>query len=338
MSKSDFTIFSAEAVDSMETVDFFPIEVEQSNWQISGELLASIRRPVFIDEQGVPAEEEFDSDDETAVHWIAYGPDGEAMGCARLAGDKIGRMAVKAEHRDKGVGSALMRKIVAYAAANRLESVQLNAQLHALPFYEGMHFEADSEEFLEAGIPHRHMSLSLKRFLSPDIQPPLPDISAEQRERIPLDGIDSFREYTSNVLDVAERQVRILSSKLDPKIYDTESFCEQLFQFATLHPYAEVQILVRDSHLLVQDSHRLLHLYHRLPSRIEIRTLKPETKTLHTEFMVVDYHGILYRQTADRYIGYAILYSPLEAKELAGDFVQLWEASEPDPELRSLPI
>ena len=338
MSQSDITTLPAEAIDSMETVDFFPIDVEQTNWQISGELLAAIRRPVFIDEQGVPAEEEFDHDDETAIHWLAYGPDGEAMGCARLAGDKIGRMAVKVEHRNKGIGSALMRKMIAYAAANQLASVQLNAQTHALPFYEGMHFEADGDEFMEAGIPHRHMSLSLKRFLSPSIQPPLPDISAEQRERIALDGIDPFREYALNVLGVAQRQVRILSSKLDPNIYDTAKFCEQLFEFTKLHPYAEVQILVRDAHLLVQDSHRLLHLYHRLPSHIEIRTLKPSTKTLHTEFMVVDHHGILYRQTPDRYIGYAILYSPLEAKELAGDFVQLWEASEPDPELRSLPI
>ncbi|MBQ0800027.1 MAG: GNAT family N-acetyltransferase [Porticoccaceae bacterium] len=338
MNERDKPTFSNEEVAAMESVDFFSIDVEQTNWQTSGDLLASIRRPVFIDEQGVPEAEEFDAEDESAVHWVAYGPNEEVMGCARLAGDKIGRMAVSAEHRNKGVGSALMRRIIAYAAHIGLASVQLNSQIHALPFYEGMHFEADGDEFMDAGIPHIHMSLSLIRFLSPAVQPPLPDISAEQRDRVPLDGTGPFQEYALNVLGVAERQVRILSSKLDPNIYDSAKFCEQLFQFTKLHPYAEVQILVRDAHLLVQDGHRLMHLYHRLPSHIEIRTLKPSTKTLHTEFMVVDHHGILYRQTADRYIGYAILYSPLEAKKLAGDFVQLWEASEPDPELRSLPI
>lgn len=321
-----------------DSIDFFSIDVEQTSWQTSSEELTAIRRPVFVDEQGVPAEEEFDGDDETAVHWIAYGSDGRALGCARLAGDKIGRMAVRAEHRNKGIGSALMRKIIAYAAANQLSRVQLNAQTHALPFYQGLHFQVDGEEFMEAGIPHRHMSLSLKHFLSPDIQPPLPDISEEQKQRVPLDGLEQFREYAENVLSVAERQVRILSSRLDPGVYDTVGLYEQLFQFATSHPYAEVKILVRDPHLLVQDSHRLLHLYHRLTSRIEIRTLKPDTPTLHTEFMLADHHGILYRQTADRYIGYAILYAPLEATELSGDFEQLWEASEPDPELRVLPI
>ena len=102
--------------------------------------------------------------------------------------------------------------------------------------------------------------------------------------------------------------------------------------------YAEIHILVQNSQLLVQNGHRLLQLYHRLPSRVQMRTLKPESLTSHTEFMLTDKEGILYKQSLNRYTGYAVYWSPLDATELADEFDGLWNASEPDPELRNLPM
>jgi predicted GNAT family N-acyltransferase len=123
----------------MEALEFFPIDIEQTSWSASSEQLSKLRHQVFVEEQGVSEAEEFDGADEDAVHWLAYGAGDRIIGCARLCGDKVGRMAVNRSFRNKGVGSALMRRIIRYASRNGIESLQLNAQSHAVPFYEGMY-------------------------------------------------------------------------------------------------------------------------------------------------------------------------------------------------------
>ena len=240
----------------MESVEFFPIEIEQTSWLASSDALSELRQQVFVKEQGVPQEEEFDAADSDAVHWIAYTPKGytpkgkgnqapgseDVIGCARLCGDKVGRMAVLHTHRNRGVGSALLRRIIGYATRNGMESLQLNAQTHALEFYRGMYFETDGEEFIEAGIPHRHMTLSLQRFTHPKVVPPLPDIAEEERERIILDDVKSFNEQAKILIRRAQRKIRIFSKELDPRIYDNEEFYRLVFDFARAHPYAEINI------------------------------------------------------------------------------------------------
>ena len=332
----------------MESVEFFPIEIEQTSWPVSSDALSKLRHQVFVKEQGVPEDQEFDATDPDAIHWIAYGPkgrdptersaDGDIIGCARLTGNKVGRMAVLHTHRNRGVGSALLRRIIRYASRNGIESLQLNAQSHAVDFYQGMYFEPDGDEFIDAGIPHRHMTLSLKRFINPKVTPPLPDISDEERQRITLDNAEAFQEQAKVLIKRTHRQIRIFSNELDPRIYDHEDLYRLMFDFARAHPYAEIHILVKNPRVLVQNSHRLLRLYHHLPSRVQMKSLNPTIKTLHSEFLLIDHNSILYNQDSDRYTGYVVYHSPLEALELADNFDSMWERSEADPELRRLPI
>lgn len=123
------------------------------------ETCIAIRWQVFVQEQNVPAAEERDEYDATARHFLAH-LDGVPLGTARvvLKGDgataKIGRVAVLAAARGKGVGAALMRFIESQAGA---ASCELNAQVHALKFYQALGFEAYGEAFQENGIPHRRM-------------------------------------------------------------------------------------------------------------------------------------------------------------------------------------
>ncbi len=319
-------------------IEFFPIDVEQCAWASARQALMDIRRRVFIDEQGVPEAEEFSEADNAASHWIAYGSDDSPMGCARLLANKVGRMAVLKTHRHQGVGSALMRQIIGFATREGLESIQLDAQVHALPFYEAMKFTRDGSVFDDVGIPHQHMTLALKQFLNPRVAPGPVDISPEERRHITLDDVTGFRVQADLLARRAQRKIRILSPSLDPKIFDNEALHHHLFNFASQHPYAQIHILVKTPQLLVQKSHRLLNLHHRLPSRIQVRTLKTPNNTPHTEFMLTDKAGILYKQSLQRYTGYAVYWSPLEATELAEDFDGLWHASEPDPELRNLSL
>ncbi|MDN0194785.1 GNAT family N-acetyltransferase [Streptomyces sp. S.PNR 29] len=131
----------------------------------------AVRKDVFVAEQGVPEDLEYDAYDADAVHVLAVREDGVPLGTGRLlygaaaaaktAGDpsagSLGRLAVTRAARGRGVGAALVRAIEDAARARGLRAVDLHAQTHALEFYERLGYEVYGAEFPEAGIPHRAM-------------------------------------------------------------------------------------------------------------------------------------------------------------------------------------
>ena len=138
------------------------IRVREANWAGDREALQAIRREVFMEEQGVPAELEWDGLDATARHLLAETADGTPIGCARLLDDgHLGRMAVLATHRGRGAGTALLATALAIYRDAGLSEVWLDAQVHAVPFYTRAGFTAHGAAFMDAGIPHRRMQLSL---------------------------------------------------------------------------------------------------------------------------------------------------------------------------------
>ncbi len=133
------------------------IRVRRADWPGDSELLRAIRDEVFVREQSVPVEIEWDEFDPVSQHVLAWSGD-RAIGTGRLLPDgHIGRMAVLREWRERGVGSALLTALMEVARTSGLSRVELNAQLHAMPFYERHGFLAEGGEFLDAGILHRHM-------------------------------------------------------------------------------------------------------------------------------------------------------------------------------------
>ena len=137
------------------------LNVELGDWASMAPALEAIRREVFIVEQQVPEEMEWDADDAISVHALAL-LDGHPVGCGRLLPDgHIGRMAVRAPFRSTGVGRALLQALLAEARRRGMREVVLHAQMHALGFYEAQGFAADGPVFDEAGIPHRRMSQTL---------------------------------------------------------------------------------------------------------------------------------------------------------------------------------
>ncbi|MFQ3786815.1 GNAT family N-acetyltransferase [Halomonas sp. A29] len=137
------------------------IVIREGSWAELGETASEIRRVVFIEEQQVPLEEEWDGRDSECRHFLAVR--GEmALGTARLLPDgHIGRVAVLREARGLGIGVALMQAAIASARRLGHAQVELAAQTHALAFYENLGFTAFGEVFMDAGIPHRNMRLSL---------------------------------------------------------------------------------------------------------------------------------------------------------------------------------
>jgi predicted GNAT family N-acyltransferase len=133
--------------------------VRAVTWAEAASLLASVRRAVFVIEQNVPEELEWDGEDEGAVHALATDEQGKAIGTGRLipSSGHIGRMAVLPSWRRRGVGSAILATLLAVAERGRCLRVFLNAQTAAIPFYERFGFCAVGPVFEDAGIPHRRM-------------------------------------------------------------------------------------------------------------------------------------------------------------------------------------
>ncbi len=140
-----------------------PYTVHLITWHDGEPLLRAIREKVFMQEQGVSAELEWDGNDDKCHHALALTANGEAIGCGRITPDgHIGRVAVLPEWRMKHIGTAILELLVDYARTQNHPQVELNAQVQALPVYKKFGFEAEGEEFLDADIPHRKMTLQLK--------------------------------------------------------------------------------------------------------------------------------------------------------------------------------
>lgn len=140
----------------------FEFTVRAASWREDLQPLQVVRRTVFIDEQDVPEALEWDGDDAVSLHALAQDAQGQAIGTGRLLPDgHIGRMAVVRDWRSRGVGRAILGLLVACGRKRGDKVLYLNAQIHALGFYERQGFVAHGEEFMDAGIPHRQMTLRL---------------------------------------------------------------------------------------------------------------------------------------------------------------------------------
>ena len=135
--------------------DKLPFTVKPVYWNATEKALRAIRTQVFVEEQGVPAELEWDGLDEHAYHVVAYDPDGVPIGTGRLLQDgHIGRVAVLREWRRQGVGTALLDMLLVIANKMGYDEVKLHAQTRVLDFYLRRGFREVGNEFLEANIPH----------------------------------------------------------------------------------------------------------------------------------------------------------------------------------------
>ena len=134
-------------------------QIVVATWKDQADVLCQIRRTVFIEEQKVPEELEWDGLDEGCQHLLALDNNNKAIGTGRLCEHgHIGRMAVIKDWRGKGVGGALLKKLIDTAQKTGTLKLVLNAQISAAGFYARYGFSAEGDEFMDAGIPHLRMT------------------------------------------------------------------------------------------------------------------------------------------------------------------------------------
>ncbi len=142
------------------------INIQIVTWASHQPQLRAVRTPVFIEEQAVTPEFEWDDIDATAVHLLATlkhnNLEPQPIACLRIIDyKKIGRMAVLKEYRGHGLGAALLQEAVAICKKQGSNSVVLSAQTHAIEFYKKAGFKQISEEYCDVDIPHVDMQLDL---------------------------------------------------------------------------------------------------------------------------------------------------------------------------------
>lgn len=138
------------------------IRITLGDWEAQRADAQPVRYEVFVLEQKVPLEMEWDEMDVQCLHAVAYDANGLAVGTGRLLPDgHIGRMAVRQSARNKGIGARMLEVLVEAARKRGDRQVMLNAQIQAEAFYQRYGFLREGDVFMEAGIAHIHMRCDL---------------------------------------------------------------------------------------------------------------------------------------------------------------------------------
>ncbi|MES9950764.1 MAG: GNAT family N-acetyltransferase [Candidatus Thiodiazotropha sp.] len=308
--------------------------IRKAKWPEERELLRQVREPVFVEEQGVPLAMEWDDDDLMAHHLLALDRDQRPIATARLLGNgQIGRMAVVPEWRNRGIGTALLLNLIQHADSIGLQTLFLHAQSSAEPFYAKAGFTASGEPFIEAGIEHQMMLLSLNKDLAEELF--LAQLG-KTSELYHLHTIEDHQIHATSMVRQAKRHLAIFSRTLDPQILDTPPFIDATKQLAMRSRISRIRILLQDNTLVVQQGHRLVELAQRLSTAIEIRIPGEEYLEYADNFILVDELGYLHRKQAENLLGTACYNDRHRVNRMQTIFDEAWEFGIPDRELARL--
>lgn len=311
--------------------------VEPASWSADMDELRAVRTEVFVVEQNVPEDEEWDEHDARSQHVIARDATGRAIGTGRLTPmHTIGRMAIVRDWRGKGVGTAILRVLLEQARALHVSRVELHSQTHALEFYARAGFIAFGDEYDECGIAHRNMALDLEPLAARSFAPlaPAPEsvvwISSHR---------DEAREAMLAVITGARRDVALFTREFDADLIEHADTLEALKRVALGGPHARIRIIVQEPTRAVTLAPRLVALAQRQSSVFAMRTPVEEIdRQFAGAFVVNDRGGYFERTLATRFDGEGSSYAPPRQSQLLSTFNAIWERSEPTAEARRLEI
>lgn len=311
--------------------------LEPANYAVDRDDLHAVRQAVFVIEQQIPSDIEFDPLDSICHHVIARDLQSRAIGTGRLTADgKIGRMAVLREWRGQGVGASLLRSLLEKAQKLGLTQVSASAQLQAVGFYQRFGFRAQGEGFMQAGIAHQAMSLALQTLAQPTVRTPARPRPASV-EAMRVEGIESALAASQQLIAQARRQLYLYSRDLEPALYADKTTLATLKQFVLGNRNSMVHIIIQQPEQLRNRHHPLIELAQKLPSYFLLRTpLEAEDLQYLSAFVTNDRDGYLFRLQGDRYEGHWSPQLPSRSRQLREEFERVWQRSRPCTEFRAL--
>jgi predicted GNAT family N-acyltransferase len=315
----------------------FTIEIADWANDADRDACSAVREQVFIVEQQVPPDDEWDAFDATSRHVLARDAAGKPIGTGRLTPDgMIGRMAVLHDWRGKQVGAAILGTLLEQARALAYAAIELHAQVQAVPFYEKSGFATYGDEFVECDIKHVHMRLQLAPNAAPERPgpPPRPEVRI-----IAIESREQALTETLRLIGDAKRELCIYTRDLDPALFDTEAGLEALKRLAISGRGASIRILLQDPQQPARRGHRLIALAQRLTSVFAFRKPTQEEDLQYpSAFLLNDTRGYYFRVLGNRYEGELVNYAPGKHAQLMEFFNQVWERAEASEELRQLSL
>ncbi|MBJ8440765.1 UNVERIFIED_CONTAM: acetyltransferase [Trichonephila clavipes] len=136
--------------------------VQSGHWDKLEQDAKFIRKQVFIIEQNIPEEEEWDDQDMISDHFVVYDQDQPIATARLLQNNSVGRVAVLKAYRGQGIGRMIMLEIIQLAHQQDRKFLQLSSQVHAISFYEKLGFSIQGDAYDECGIPHIKMQLVIE--------------------------------------------------------------------------------------------------------------------------------------------------------------------------------
>lgn len=136
--------------------------VQSGHWNKLEQEAKFIRKQVFIIEQNIPEEEEWDDQDMISDHFVVYDQDQPIATARLLQNNSVGRVAVLKAYRGQGIGRMIMLEIIRQAHQQDRKFLQLSSQVHAISFYEKLGFSIQGDAYDECGIPHIKMQLVIE--------------------------------------------------------------------------------------------------------------------------------------------------------------------------------
>ncbi|MCP5206682.1 MAG: GNAT family N-acetyltransferase [Hahellaceae bacterium] len=338
------------------------IKISSYRWESLPADILALRKQIFINEQHVPVELEFDEMDEHSVHFSARLVDGavttndantalqgEAVGCARLyksckRDDQgiIGRMAVHAGHRNKGIAFKLMQAVIRYGVeVLGFTSFKLSAQLTAIDFYKRSGFVPYGDQFIDAGIDHMDMfhmapALWLARGDQTAEQVKSPLCAGKDESTWHFHNIEECRTLARTMLLQAKNKVEIYSHDLEHELYSDSQIVDYISAIARSHPASEVRLLIKDARSIVKRHHPLVALAERLPSKISIKICDQDYPTTGAAFMLADRYMALHRLEHDVYEGFANFRTAGRVKVLRDEFEAMWQRAKKSKEFGTI--
>ena len=137
------------------------LSVENGDWDQLQQDARLIREQVFIVEQNIPEQDEWDDQDAISQHFVVYDRDQPVATARLLQNNSVGRVAVIQKYRGQGIGRLIMLEIIEHAQQQQYPFLKLSSQVHAISFYEKLGFVTQGNPYDECGIPHIEMMMPL---------------------------------------------------------------------------------------------------------------------------------------------------------------------------------
>lgn len=303
------------------------MKISLANWAEHQDLLMAIRRRVFIDEQGVPEELEWDEQDASAVHLVAM-EDDQPAGCLRILPDgRIGRMAVLLQYRRHSIGTHLLYAAEQYIEhALQLTVMRANVQTQAYRFYQQNGFFPETDFNLDAGIVH----LGMKKTLPATDSLSSALIPAEDNRHYSFPNLFSANGLLQIAAQYRLTDIVLLIPDLRHPNWSDAATLSCLTAFLRYSNRRHIRILLGSEYAGIAD-HPLMQWQQRLSSRVHLH-VHSEVKR---QLILLKPYGYIDVQR-DRVVA-CLNDRARVVKELTA-FTELWRTSAPSREGRRLKI